>query len=251
MYNQLRTALKPLLTKLYHYEVVGAHNIPANSGAVLASNHVSFVDSIFLPLAAPRQVFFLAKSDYFTTPGLKGRIMKWFFTGVGQLPMDRAGGAASTASLQRAIDALKEGKLVGIYPEGTRSPDARLYRAKVGVARLAIAAGVPIVPVAQFGNEEVQAPGSNRLRLKNTAGQPIHIKTVVGEPIDTSKYLGREDDWAAARELADIVMQRISEMTGRDIVPVYAGDVKKLMESQGLTATQASEQLASQQQNGQ
>lgn len=251
MYNQLRTALKPLLTKLYHYEVVGAHNIPANSGAVLASNHVSFIDSIFLPLAAPRQVFFLAKSDYFTTPGLKGRIMKWFFTGVGQLPMDRAGGAASTASLQRAIDALKEGKLVGIYPEGTRSPDARLYRAKVGVARLAIAAGVPIVPVAQFGNEEVQAPGSNRLRLKNTAGQPIHIKTVVGEPIDTSKYLGREDDWAAARELADIVMQRISEMTGRDIVPVYAGDVKKLMESQGLTATQASEQLASQQQNGQ
>lgn len=251
MYNQLRTALKPLLAKLYHHEVVGAHNIPANSGAVLASNHVSFIDSIFLPLAAPRQVFFLAKSDYFTTPGLKGRIMKWFFTGVGQLPMDRAGGPASTASLQRAIDALKEGKLVGIYPEGTRSPDARLYRAKVGVARLAIAAGVPIVPVAQFGNEEVQAPGSNRLRLKNTAGQPIHIKTVVGEPIDTSKYLGREDDWAAARELADIVMQRISEMTGRDIVPVYAGDVKKLMESQGLTATQASEQLASQQQNGQ
>ena len=250
MYNQLHTVLKPLLTKLYHHEVVGAHNIPADSGAILASNHVSFIDSIFLPLAAPRQVFFLAKNDYFTTPGLKGRMMKWFFTEVGQLPMDRTGGAASTASLQRAIDALKEGKLVGIYPEGTRSPDARLYRAKVGVARLAIAAGVPIVPVAQFGNEEVQAPGSNKLRLKNTKGQPIRIKTIIGEPIDTSTYSGKEDDWAAARELADIVMQRISEMTGRAIVPVYAGDVKKLMESQGLTALQASDQLVSRQQPG-
>lgn len=246
MYTQLRTVLKPLLTRLYHHEVVGADNIPTDSGAILASNHVSFIDSIFLPLAAPRQVFFLAKSDYFTAPGVKGRIMKWFFTGVGQLPMDRTGGAASTASLQLAIDALREGKLVGIYPEGTRSPDARLYRAKVGVARLAIAAGVPIVPVAQFGNEEVQAPGSNKLRLKNTSGKPIHIKTVIGEPIDTSKYLGKEDDWAAARELADTVMQRISEMTGREIVPVYAGDVKKLMESQGLTALQASEQLEKQ-----
>ncbi|MDO4898882.1 MAG: lysophospholipid acyltransferase family protein [Rothia sp. (in: high G+C Gram-positive bacteria)] len=240
---QLRTVLKPLLTRLYHHEVVGADNIPADTGAVLASNHVSFIDSIFLPLAAPRQVFFLAKSDYFTTPGLKGKIMKWFFTGVGQLPMDRTGGAASTASLQAAIDALAEGKLVGIYPEGTRSPDARLYRAKVGVARLAIAAGVPIIPVAQFGNEHVQVPGSNRLRLKKESGEPIRIKTVIGEPIDTSAYAGRQDDWAAARELADIVIARISEMIGKPVVPVYAGDVKKLMTQEKMSATEASERL--------
>lgn len=245
MYTQLRTVLKPLLTRLYRHEVVGAENIPAESGAVLASNHVSFVDSIFLPLAAPRQVFFLAKSDYFTTPGLKGRVMKWFFTGVGQLPMDRTGGAASTASLQAAIDALREGKLVGIYPEGTRSPDARLYRAKVGVARLAIAAGVPIVPVAQFGNEHVQVPGSNRLRLKKSNGQPIQIKTVIGQAIDTSAYAGKEDDWAAARELADLVMERISAMTGKEILPVYAGDVKKMMVAEGISAQTASARLIS------
>lgn len=238
MYMQLRFVLKPLLQRVYHHEVVGAEYIPSDRGAILASNHVSFVDSIFLPLAAPRQVFFLAKSDYFTTPGLKGRIMKWFFTSVGQLPIDRSGGAKSAQSLAAAVAALKEGKLVGIYPEGTRSPDARLYRPKIGVARLALEAGVPIIPVAQLGNEFVQLPGSNRLHLRHR-GKAIRIKTVIGEPIDTAPYAQREDQWAAQRELADLVMQKISELTGRDVIQAYAGDIKKMMASEGISAEQA------------
>lgn len=242
MYMQLRTVLKPFLQRAYHHEVVGAENIPASSGAILASNHVSFIDSIFLPLAAPRQVFFLAKSDYFTTPGLKGRLMKWFFTSVGQLPIDRSGGAKSAESLAAAVAALREGKLVGIYPEGTRSPDARLYRAKIGVARLALEAGVPIIPVAQFGNEDVQVPGSNRLRLRKD-GKPIRVKTVIGEPIDVTPYMGRDDEWAAQRELADLVIERISQMTGRPITPVYAADVKKLMTAEGISADEATSRL--------
>lgn len=242
MYMQLRTVLKPFLQRAYHHEVVGAENIPASSGAILASNHVSFIDSIFLPLAAPRQVFFLAKSDYFTTPGVKGRLMKWFFTSVGQLPIDRSGGAKSAESLAAAVAALHEGKLVGIYPEGTRSPDGRLYRAKIGVARLALEAGVPIIPVAQFGNEDVQVPGSNRLRLRKD-GKPIRVKTVIGEPIDVAPYLGRDDEWAAQRELADLVIDRISQMTGRPITPVYAADVKKLMTAEGISADEATSRL--------
>lgn len=242
MYMQLRTVLKPFLQRAYHHEVVGVENIPAASGAILASNHVSFIDSIFLPLAAPRQVFFLAKSDYFTTPGLKGRLMKWFFTSVGQLPIDRSGGAKSAESLAAAVAALREGKLVGIYPEGTRSPDGRLYRAKIGVARLALETGVPIIPVAQFGNEDVQVPGSNRLRLRKD-GKPIRVKTVIGEPIDLTPYLGRDDEWAAQRELADLVIERISQMTGRPITPVYAADVKKLMTAEGISADEATSRL--------
>ncbi len=241
MYMQLRFLLKPLLQRAYHQDVVGAENIPA-SGAILASNHVSFIDSIFLPLAAPRQVFFLAKSDYFTTPGLKGRVMKWFFSSVGQLPIDRSGGTKSAQSLAVAVAALREGKLVGIYPEGTRSPDGRLYRAKIGVAHLALEAGVPIVPVAQLGNENVQEPGSNRLRLRRN-GKPIRVKTIIGEAIDTSPYQNREDAWAAQRELADVVMERISELTGRSIVPLYAADVKKLMNTENLSAQAASDRL--------
>ncbi|MBF0807462.1 1-acyl-sn-glycerol-3-phosphate acyltransferase [Rothia nasimurium] len=242
MYMQLRTVLKPFLQRAYHHEVVGVENIPVASGAILASNHVSFIDSIFLPLAAPRQVFFLAKSDYFTTPGLKGRLMKWFFTSVGQLPIDRSGGAKSAESLAAAVTALREGKLVGIYPEGTRSPDARLYRAKIGVARLALEAGVPIIPVAQFGNEDVQVPGSNRLRLRKD-GKPIRVKTVIGQPIDVTPYLGRDDEWAAQRELADLVIERISQMIGRPITPVYAADVKKLMTAEGISADEATSRL--------
>ncbi|HJD51914.1 MAG TPA: 1-acyl-sn-glycerol-3-phosphate acyltransferase [Candidatus Rothia avistercoris] len=242
MYMQLRTVLKPFLQRAYHHEVVGVENIPAASGAILASNHVSFIDSIFLPLAAPRQVFFLAKSDYFTTPGVKGRVMKWFFTSVGQLPIDRSGGAKSAESLAAAVAALREGKLVGIYPEGTRSPDGRLYRAKIGVARLALEAGVPIIPVAQFGNEDVQVPGSNRLRLRKD-GKPIRVKTVIGEPIDVAPYLGRDDEWAAQRELADLVIERISQMTGRPITPVYAADVKKLMTAENISADEATARL--------
>lgn len=242
MYMQLRALLKPALQRLYHQDVRGAENIPTTGGAILASNHVSFIDSVFLPLASPRQVYFLAKSDYFTTGGIKGKIMKWFFTSAGQLPMDRSGGIKSAQSLAAAVQALNDGKLVGIYPEGTRSPDARLYRAKIGVARLALQTGVPVIPVAQLGNEDVQVPGSNRLRLRKN-GQPIRITTIIGEPIDTTPYLNRANDWATQRELADRIHTAISDLTGRPIIPVYAADVKHLMTEHNITADEATQHI--------
>lgn len=247
MYMTLRTILKPLSQRFYQHQIQGLENLPANSGAVLVSNHVSFVDSIFIPLTAPRQVYFLAKSDYFTTPGIKGKIMKWFFTSVSQLPMDRSGGEKSASSLAAAVAALQEGKLVGIYPEGTRSPDTRLYRGKTGAARLALEAGVPIIPIAQFGLEEVQRPGSNRIHLKTKEGKPIRVRTVIGQPIDTSAWQNWEDPRAAQRDLTDRVMEELSRMLDKPIIPVYAGDVKKLMTQRGISADQASQILLEQQ----
>lgn len=242
VYMQLRALLKPALHRLYPQDIQGAHNIPTSGGAILASNHVSFIDSIFLPLASPRQIYFLAKSDYFTTGGLKGKIMRWFFTSVGQLPMDRSGGHKSAQSLAAAVTALKDGKLVGIYPEGTRSPDGRLYRAKIGVARLALQTGVPVIPVAQIGNEDIQVPGSNRLRTRKN-GQRIRITTIIGQPIDTTPYLDRANDWATQRELADRIQEAISALSGRPIVPVYASSVKELMAQENISATQASDRI--------
>ena len=128
-----------------------AYGIPAYGPAILASNHLSFLDSIFLPLMVPRRITFLAKSEYFTERGIKGRLKKAFFTGVGQVPIDRSGGKASEGALTTGIRILDDGKVLGIYPEGTRSPDGRLYRGKIGVARMALEAKVPVIPVAMIG----------------------------------------------------------------------------------------------------
>ena len=146
LYSTLKILGSPLLQGLYHHDVVGLENLPEGP-YIVASNHLAFCDSIFIPLAMPRTVNFLAKSDYFTTPGVKGRAMAAFFRGVGQLPMDRSGGQKSQESLNAGAQVLKDGGIIGIYPEGTRSPDGRGYRPKVGVARLAVEAGVPVVPV--------------------------------------------------------------------------------------------------------
>lgn len=242
MYIFLRSTLKPLIQALYRQQMVGVEQVPAQQGAILASNHLTFVDSIFLPLALDRQIYFLAKSDYFTSPGLKGRLMKWFFTSVGQLPMDRSGGARSAQSLDLALNSLKEGKLIGIYPEGTRSPDGQLYRAKLGVARLALSAQVPIIPVAQVGNEKIQRPGSNRIHLWSQ-GRPIRVTTIFGQPIDPAPYLDWKDQRAAQRELADRVLAEIGRLLGQQVQPVYAADVKGLMASKGLSAAEARAQL--------
>ena len=152
LYRSLKIIGSPLLTGLYHHEVMGLENLPKGP-FIVASNHLAFCDSIFIPLALPRTVNFLAKSDYFTTPGLKGRAMAAFFRGVGQLPMDRSGGQKSQESLDAGARVLAEGGIIGIYPEGTRSPDGRGYRPKVGVARLALESRVPVVPIGQIGTD--------------------------------------------------------------------------------------------------
>ena len=147
--------LGPWLRLFFRPWVEGVEHIPAKGPAIIASNHLSFSDSIFMPLMVPRRVTFLAKQEYFTGRGLKGWLIRMFFTGVGQVPIDRASGTAAKAALETGKRILAEGKLLGIYPEGTRSPDGRLYRGKTGMARMALEAGVPVIPVAMIGTREV------------------------------------------------------------------------------------------------
>src|SRR5262250_3450107 len=155
--------LWPLL-RLFRPWAEGTENVPRSGPAIIASNHLSFSDHFFAPLPLPRKVVFLAKSEYFTGRGLKGLVSKAFFSGVGQIPVDRSGGEASERALATGLRVLAEGRLLGIYPEGTRSPDGRLYRGHTGVARLALESGVPVVPVGLVGTTDVQHPGSNRRR---------------------------------------------------------------------------------------
>lgn len=171
--------LGPLMRLFCRPEVRGAENVPADSGAILASNHLAVADSFFLPLMLPRRVTFLAKREYFTEPGIRGWFKKQFFTGVGQVPVDRSGGSAARAAMDTAVRLLNEGKLLGIYPEGTRSPDGRLYKGKTGVARMALEAGVPVIPVAMVGTDKVNPIGSKMWR-------PRKVRIVIGEPLDFS-----------------------------------------------------------------
>lgn len=208
----------PVVRLLFRPWIKGLDNIP-DGPAILASNHMSFSDSIFLPLAVPRPVVFLAKSEYFSGRGLKGRMTAAFFRLTNQLPMDRSGGAASATSLNAGMDVLHNGGLLGIYPEGTRSPDARLYRGKVGVAKLALEAGVPVIPVAMIGTEKVQPIGK---RLPNIR----RIGMIFGEPLDFSEYQDRAEDRTVQREVTDKIMSRLMQLSGQEYVDEYAAVVK-------------------------
>lgn len=237
-----KTFVGPASKVLFNHKVEGLENLP-EGGAIIASNHLAFLDSIFLPLAVPRQVNFLAKSDYFTGTGVKGKLSKWFFESVGQIPIDRSGGSRSAASLQNGIDKLAEGAYLGIYPEGTRSPDGRLYRAKLGVARMALQARVPVVPVGQIGNDLVQKPGTNKMSWRDEQGKKIEIRTIIGKPLDFSEYWDRAHENAVQRLVADRIIEAIQEITLQEYVPVYAGNVKKLMEQEKISASEAVERL--------
>lgn len=211
-------ALGPLLRVLYRPWVEGLENIPEGP-AILASNHLSFSDSFFLPLVVPRRITFVAKQEYFTGRGFKGWFSNRFFRGVGQIPMDRAGGSASDAALKAGLAVLEKGGLFGIYPEGTRSPDGRLYRGKTGVARLALKAGVPVLPVAMVDTAKVQPPG----RLIPKIGR-IGVK--IGAPLDFSRYEGLEEDRFVLRSVTDELMYELMELSGQEYVDVYASKAK-------------------------
>ena len=158
-----KVAIGPAIEVAFHPWVEGLDNIPETGPAILASNHLSFSDSIFLPIAVPRKITFMAKSEYFEGPGIRGKATAAFFRGAGQVPVDRTGGNASTAAISTGVRLLSEGHLLGIYPEGTRSSDGRLYRGKTGVARMALEARVPVVPVAMINTEMVQPIGRTKL----------------------------------------------------------------------------------------
>ncbi len=211
--------LGPILKLLFRPWVEGEENIPDDGPAIFASNHLSFSDSIFLPLVVPRRMTFLAKADYFTGRGLKGRLTAAFFKGVGQVPVDRSGGKASDAALRSGLRVLRRGELLGIYPEGTRSPDGRLYRGRTGVARLALEGKVPVIPVAMIGTDKAQPTGKVIPRI-------MRIGVRIGKPLDFSRYEGMEDDRFVLRSITDEIMYELMLLSGQEYVDMYATSMK-------------------------
>jgi 1-acyl-sn-glycerol-3-phosphate acyltransferase len=214
--------LGPILQILFRPWVKGAKNVPNAGGAILASNHLSFSDSIFLPLKVRRPVTFLAKSDYFTGKGVKGALIRWFFKATGQLPIDRSGGKASEDSLNTGLGVLERGLLLGIYPEGTRSPDAKLYRGRTGIARMVLEAKVPVVPVAMIDTEKVQPIGSKYPKIRR-------VGVVIGEPMDFTRFAGMEGERAVLRAVTDLIVYNIMQLSNQEYEDVYASTVKNRM----------------------
>ena len=205
----------------------GRRNMPRRGPVILASNHLSFADHFFGPLPLPRKVVFLAKSEYFTGRGLKGLVSKAFFSGVGQIPIDRSGGEASERAIKSGLRVLAEGKVLGIYPEGTRSPDGRLYKGRSGVARLALESRAPVVPCAMINTFEFLPPGTFRPKLSLRPG------VIFGKPLDFSRYYGRESDREALRTVTDEIMEAIRELSGQEYVYMYAKQVKDQQKASG------------------
>jgi 1-acyl-sn-glycerol-3-phosphate acyltransferase len=214
--------LGPILNILFRPWVRGSENVPKRGGAVLASNHLSFVDSIFLPLKVRRPVTFLAKSDYFTGKGFKGALIRWFFKSTGQLPIDRSGGKASEDSLNTGLGVLERELLLGIYPEGTRSPDGQLYRGRTGIARMILEAQVPVVPVAMIDTEKVQPLGAKYPKIHR-----VGVK--FGEQLDFSRFAGMEGERVVLRSVTDQIVYRIRELSGQNYKDVYASTIRNRM----------------------
>ncbi|MCX6450241.1 MAG: lysophospholipid acyltransferase family protein [Actinobacteria bacterium] len=216
VYQALKSFLIPILTLLFRPKVSGLRNVPQNGPVIIASNHLSFSDSIFMPLVVPRKVTFLAKSEYFTSPGLKGFIKKMTFIALGQVPVDRSGGRRSEAALLTGLDLLADGACIGIYPEGTRSPDGKLYKGRTGIARMAIESGAAIVPVAMFNTAEIQPTGQvvpNVRRVEMIFGEPMYFE-------------GDTTDLKVLRQITDEIMDKIQELSGQEYVDIYASEAK-------------------------
>lgn len=211
-YGLLRAFLTPFLMVLFRPKVTGLRNVPVTGPVILASNHLSFSDSVFMPLVVPRKVTFLAKSEYFTAPGPKGLLKKLTFIALGQVPVDRSGGRRSEAALITGLKVLSDGNCLGIYPEGTRSPDGRLYKGRTGLVRLALESGAPIIPVAMFDTDKIQPTGKvipNIMRVKMIFGEPIYFK-------------GDSTNLQLLRDLTDELMRKIQELSGQEYVDIFA-----------------------------
>ncbi|WP_291751127.1 1-acyl-sn-glycerol-3-phosphate acyltransferase [Cellulomonas sp. 73-92] len=209
----------PLLKLVYRPWVRGAENVPTEGPAILASNHLAVIDSFFLPLMLEREIVFIGKQEYFTGKGIKGRLVAGFMRGVGTIPVDRGGGKAGEAALNTGLRRLQEGGLFGIYPEGTRSPDGRMYRGKTGVARLALESGAPVIPVVMVGTNIAQPIGRKIPKI-------MRIGTVIGEPLDFSRFQGLEDDRFILRSVTDEIMYALLSLSGQEYVDMYAATMK-------------------------
>jgi 1-acyl-sn-glycerol-3-phosphate acyltransferase len=211
--------LGPLLSVLGRPKVEGLQHIPSSGPVILASNHLAVMDSFFLPLVVRRRITFLAKSEYFTGTGLKGWFNRWFYTAAGQVPIDRTNSEAAQAALETAEQVLGQGKLLGMYPEGTRSPDGRLYKGKTGLARLALQTKVPVIPVAMAGTDKVNPPGTSRLRFGR-------VTVRFGKPMDFSRFDGLSGNHFIERAVIDEVMYELMGLSGQEYVDIYAASVK-------------------------
>ena len=215
-----RVLVGPWMRAVFRPSVSGVENIPTTGPAILAMNHLSYSDWLFIPLVVDRRVTFVAKSEYFTAPGLKGRLQKGFFAGTGQVPIDRTSGSAAAGALATGLRILREGELFGIFPEGTRSPDGRLYKGKTGVARLALESGVPVVPVALTDTDTVAPPGKK-------FGRYAQPQLRFGRPLDFTRFSGMGDDRFVLRAITDEIMYEIMLLGGQEYVDEYAASVKK------------------------
>lgn len=213
--------LGPLLRLIYRPKAVGLENIPAEGPVILASNHLSFVDSLFIPLLVKRPVVFLGKADYFDSWRTR-----WFVKAVNVIPVRRTGGSASEAAIRTGVEALEKGIVVGIYPEGTRSPDQRLYRGKTGVARMALEARAPVVPIAIEGTSEIMPLDKKTPRLRG------RVLVRFGKPLDFSRYYDRPHDRFVLRSVTDEIMYEIMMLSGQEYVDEYAAKVKKELAEQ-------------------
>jgi 1-acyl-sn-glycerol-3-phosphate acyltransferase len=227
----IKAVLAPILRVMFRPTVVNPENVP-DGAAILAGNHTAFIDNFMIPLVVPRRVTFLAKSDYFTGRGVKGRLQAMFFRSAGQIPIDRSGGAASEGALRTGLKVLSSGNLLGLYPEGTRSPDGRLYRGKTGVARMALEAGVPVVPVGLIGLFELQPAGRTMPKLGK-------VEIRFGKPLDFSRYAGMEGDRFVLRSITDEIMYELMLLSGQEYVDQYATKAKAEIEDARKAAREA------------
>ncbi|GAB2806923.1 lysophospholipid acyltransferase family protein [Streptomyces chlorus] len=211
--------LGPLLRLVFRPRIEGLEHVPSSGAAIVAGNHLSFSDHFLMPSILKRRITFLAKAEYFTGPGIKGRLTAFFFHSAGQIPVDRSGKDAGQAAIREGLGVLGKGELLGIYPEGTRSHDGRLYKGKVGVAVMALKAGVPVIPCAMIGTFEAQPPGKVVPNL-----HPVAIR--FGEPLDFSRYEGMEDERAILRAITDEIMYAILTLSGQEYVDQYAAVAK-------------------------
>ena len=214
-------AIGPVLRMVFRPVVEGEEHVPEVGPAILASNHLSYADWLFMPLTLSRRVTFVAKAEYFTSPGIKGWFQKKFFSGAGQVPIDRGGASAAEGALSSARRILEDGDLFCIYPEGTRSHDGRLYRGKTGVARLALETKVPVIPVAVLRTDVVAPPGKR-------FGTFTRPGVRYGQPLDFSRYEGMENDRYILRSITDEIMYEIMRLSGQEYVDQYAGGAKEL-----------------------
>lgn len=221
-------AVGPAVNVFFRPRAEGTEHVPATGAVLLASNHLSAADWIFMPLSLKRRVTFLAKAEYFNGSGVKGFLQRLFFAGSGQVPIDRTNASAAEDAIRTGLRILGEGKVLGIYPEGTRSPDGRLFRGKTGVARMTLETGAPVVPVAMVYRER---------RLPFGWSMP-RVCVRFGEPLDFSRYEGLAGDRFVERSITDEVMYEIMTLSGQEYVDVYGAAVKKSMDATGSAATE-------------